>query len=115
LIIGAISLAMVETLLVHEVVPVISAVRVVDGLVLLGLVSSGERRRNERNTRDCKSEDPYCFQYIEFHLGLPIRTVDDVWNGIGIDCRQRNGAALISVVPAFITPRWLRLLHEREP
>jgi hypothetical protein len=30
-------------------------------------LSSGERRRNERYTRDCKSEDPYCFQCIEFH------------------------------------------------
>jgi hypothetical protein len=67
LIIGAIGLSMIETLLVHEVVHVIFAVRVVDGLVLLRLMSSGERRHNERDTRDCKSENPYWSQYIGFH------------------------------------------------
>jgi len=87
LIIRAVGLPMVEALLVHEVVGVVLAIGLVVVLVLLGLIRSGELRRDERGDRDCKSKYPYCLPYIEFHLRPPIGAVDNVRNDIGMACR----------------------------
>ena len=87
LIIRAVGLPMVEALLVHEVVGVVLAIGLVVVLVLLGLIRSGELRRDERGDRDCKSKYPDCLSYIEFHLRPPIGAVDNVRNDIGMACR----------------------------
>jgi hypothetical protein len=98
LIIRAVGLPVVEALLVHKVVRVVLTIGLVVILVLLRFIRSGELRRDERGDRDCKSKYPYCFSYIEFHLRLLIRAVENVRHDIGVGRLRTVGRCKGSIV-----------------